>query len=1490
MNPAPFRVQSLRRLRFHQVALAMGFLAVPALAQLAAAPPSIVQPIDNSLRTTLTGTVPQAIKTANDLGAMNTSQTLHDMVLVLKPSPAQQAALKSELSDLYNKNSASYHKWLTPAQFGEKFGPSAADVAKVEGWLQSQGLTPTAVANGRQWIEFTGSVNQVNTAFAASMHQFSANGQTHFANASNLSIPQAITPVVAGVLSLNNFESVPEHTTLFLVKRNGKGKLVPVNPDYTTTDGNGNYASFVAPADFQTIYNETPLLKNGVDGTGVSIAIPGRSNIDLSDIDAFRQAFGLSQNDPEIIVNGTDPGQLLNRDQQESSLDVEWAGAAAPGAKINFVVSASTDTTDGIDLSSAYIVDNALSPIMSVSYGESEALLGPAGNEFINTLWQQAAAEGITVFVSTGDGGAAALDADLQNNNLEPVGPAQYGPSVSGLASTPYNVAVGGTQFNEGSNYPIYWSANNTGQFESALGYIPEQVWNQSCDPTLPVAGTNCAYGQTYYELAGGGGGQSNCSAASIDSQGNETCLGGYAKPSWQAGAGVPKDGVRDLPDLSLNASPYDDGYLFCFFGNCQISTLNGEPVLVNAGVIGGTSASAPSMAGIMALVEQKNGAYQGQADYAFYHLAAQDNLSSCNSSAMTNPTQVSACNFNDITMGNNSVPGLDGYGTSTTDWTAGTGYDLATGLGTVNAANLVANWASATATAASTTALTVDGSSVTHGQPLTVHIHVAAASGSSIPSGEVALETDKYGAIGDVTLDASGDYSGPVSNLPGGTFNLTAHYNGDSTFTGSNSSPVPLTVGSEGSAVSVSLDVLNFSNQQMTPYTGTLEWGFPLYLNVTVAGTSGKGNATGTVNILDNGKVVMSGPLSSSGTVYFATGGGTGYTFPSGTSTLTVQYLGDNSFNASTSAPQQVTQQKAQEPTFVGISGYQVPAGQPVYLTASVPPSYNGDGPPTGTVQFYDNGQPLGTALPIVNTSSTVEAQVVYEAKLTTVGTHTISVGYSGDANFSPVSGTDPTYAYSSQFQIVPVSGAATTTTLVQNPATVAYGQSITYTVRVTPAKAGAPPPTGQVTIASDGNIFAGPITLVNGQGSAIDESPDAGTAHVYAQYTGDSNYAASTSSTITTTISRATPAAALTTPAPYVLPGQQTTLSATVTGRNFGQFGYYRPQGTVQFFTSVNGGAAQAISAPVSLFLPSVQDPITAVATIPVTLSAGTNVVTAVYSGDTNFNSETIAPVTVVVTTPDFTLSSSPASMTVSAGGSATNALSIASVLGFNGAISLSCGSGLPAGATCDFSPSSLTGGGQSNLTVTLQGPFTQTQANNTIPKDRGWTSGAELCGLFGLFLVGFAKRRRRLASMLVVLIVAFGFLSGCGGGNSSPTPTLVVVGSTQSKVASGSSVTFTAQVSQGGKTPTGTVSFFDGATALGNPVTIEAGVATLAVNNLAVGTHPITAKYSGDPHHSASVSSAYYEAVTGTTTLQVVASSGSVSHTLNVKLTVQ
>jgi len=1475
-------------MRFRLSALSLGILlatalfAVPALAQTSSPASRIVHPIENSVRTTLPGTVPKAIKTAQDLGALDSSQSLQKMILVLSPSSAQQASLNSLFGDLYDKNSGRYHKWLTPQQFGAEYGPSDEDLAKVTAWLQSQGLNPTRVAKGRQWIEFSGSVQQVNGAFATSMHRFSVNGQAQVANSSNISIPQALTPVVAGVLSLNDFRKQPLHSKITTVSRSGNGKRAVVNPNMTTTDGNGNYYYYLSPNDFQTIYNETPLLKGGVNGTGISIAIAGRSDIYLGDIQAFRSVFGLPQNDPNIIVNGTDPGYPNSgKDMQESALDVEWAGAAAPGANINLVESASTDTTDGIDISSAYIVDNAISPIMSVSYGQCEALMGPAGNEFYNSLWQQAAAEGITVFVSTGDGGAAQCDADLQNAGYESQGPAQYGPSINGIGSTPFNVAVGGTQFNEGNNYTAYWSPNNDGQFASALGYMPEQAWNESCDPNLPQTGTNCVYGQTSYNLEAGGGGPSNCSQSSVDSQGNVTCIEGYSKPSWQTGTGIPNDGVRDTPDLSLNASPDDEGYMVCINGSCQTESLNGQTVLDQWGIIGGTSASAPAMAGILALVEQKYGAFQGQANYVLYRLAAMDSASSCNSSMRTDPTAATACNFNDITLGSNSDPGMEGYGTDSTQWNAGAGYDMATGLGTVNAANLVANWGSVAASAGSTTTLTADSTTSTHGQPLNINVNVKpAGNSSSIPTGDVALVTNKYGTSSDAKLDGSGSYSGSVSNLPGGTYNLTARYGGDGTFSSSTSAPVSLTIAPEDSTTSVSFYVIDASTSQQVAYTGTLPYEYPLYVSVKVAGKSGQGLPTGTVNILNGSSVVMSAPLNSNGTALISTGNTTAYTFPVGTNTVTVQYVGDNSFNSSTSAPQQIAVQKQQVVTYVGISSYDVPANQPVFLTASIEPGY-GKTIPTGTFQFYDNGQKLGAEIPIANDGAAY-AHVTYTATLSTLGMHEITAGYSGDVNFSAVSGTDKSAAYPSDFEINSAAGAATVTTIVQTPPTVSYGQSFTYAVKVTPATAGGPTPTGTAIVNGSGNISAW-ITLTNGQGSQTIQV-DAGTFKATAVYQGDSNYASSSSPVITTTVAKVDTPVSLTTTASYVLPGQQTSLNVVVTGHSFGKYGYYNPQGSVQFFTSVNGGPKQAITG--SLGMAPTQPQMDAAVSIRATLPAGTNVVTAVYSGDQDFNSVTTTPVTIIVTSPDFTISSDPSSMTVSAGGSTTDALSVTPILGFSGAVSLSCASGLPAGATCSFSPSSLSsGGGQSNLTVSMQGPFT-TQASS---KATGWATGIQMAGLAGLFMLGFARRRKRNLATLLVLIATFGFLSGCGG-SSSPSSTVVVVGGSQSKVASGTAITFTAQVSGGNKAATGTVTFSDGTTALGSPVTLSSGQATLPVSTLTVGTHSITAKYSGDSSHTASTSQAYYAAITGSTTLQLVAASGGVSHTLDVNLTVQ
>jgi subtilase family serine protease len=482
------------------------------------------------------------------------------------------------------------------------------------------------------------------------MHRYSVGGKERVANASDISIPLALAPVVRGVLSLNNFEKQPLHSRVEQVHRKpASGQLQPV-PDFTTAGGKHH----LVPGDFARLYDVTPLLAEGTDGAGVSIAIPGRTSIQMSDMQTFRQIFGLPPNDPTVIDNG-DPPLVSQNDEYESDLDVQWAGAVAPKATVKFVTSASTFVTDGIDLSNSYIIDNKIAPIMSVSYGLCEAFLGDAGNAFYATLYQQAAVEGITVFVSSGDSGAAGCDPP------EGFYPAQNGLAVNGLASTPYNIAVGGMQFNEGGDDAAYWTSNNNTDFSSALGYIPENIWNETCDPmTTPDLCSD-------YNLWSGSGG-----ASAI-----------YAKPAWQDASGMPNDGMRDLPDLSLTAAGAHDGYLICNEGSCQTHIDNGVTLLDSATVIGGTSAASPAMAGVMALVEQKNGTWLGLANDDFYKIAANDKLAKCDSSKLADPTLKTTCVFHDVTAGRNSVPGQSGYD-------ARRGYDLASGLGTVDVANLV--------------------------------------------------------------------------------------------------------------------------------------------------------------------------------------------------------------------------------------------------------------------------------------------------------------------------------------------------------------------------------------------------------------------------------------------------------------------------------------------------------------------------------------------------------------------------------------------------------------------------------------------------------------------------------------------------------------------------------------------------------------------------------------------------------------------------------
>ncbi|HEY1465208.1 MAG TPA: peptidase S53, partial [Terriglobales bacterium] len=367
------------------------------------------------------------------------------------------------------------------------------------------------------------------------------------------------------------------------------------NPLFTFPGGcdqDGNcYA--VSPYDFATIYNVLPLWNSGIDGTGETIAVVGRSNIVLQDVTSFRSIFNLPPPDAshlQIILNGPDPG--LAGDESEADIDVQWSGAVAKNAKIDFVVSESTETTDGVDLSALYVIDNNLAPILSESFGQCELFMGTAGNAFFQNLWQQAAAQGISVFVSTGDNGSSGCD----NNQGTVPQPAEDGLAISGIASTQFNVAVGGTDFNDITNPLTFWNATNdptTGA--SAKGYIPETTWNNTCTNSLfgSVAGfsanaeTNCNNSQLvdFVWTVGGSGGVSSCTTSNGNTP--SSCTGGYSKPIWQTGAGVPSDGKRDIPDVSLFAS---NGFVGNFYVICEADATNGFCNINNLAGFGGTS------------------------------------------------------------------------------------------------------------------------------------------------------------------------------------------------------------------------------------------------------------------------------------------------------------------------------------------------------------------------------------------------------------------------------------------------------------------------------------------------------------------------------------------------------------------------------------------------------------------------------------------------------------------------------------------------------------------------------------------------------------------------------------------------------------------------------------------------------------------------------------------------------------------------------------
>lgn len=1177
----------------------------------AQSPARITRPIDNNVVRIPQSTHPLA-QPVNDLGRADANLPMDRMVLVLKPSPEQQAAMLKLIDGQHNPDSPSYHQWLAPEEFGAKFGPSEENVATVSSWLQQQGFRVNAVGRGKQFIEFSGTARQVENAFQTEMHHYMVNGKQHIANARDISIPQALTPVVGGVLSLHDFRKEAAHRKPFQVHRDpATGKLVP---DFTLSTANGS-AHFMTPGDFARIYNTEPLLTGKVNGAGVSIAIVARSNINLSDVHTFRKIFGLPAKDPIFIINGQDPG--LGPDEIEADLDVEWSGAAAPAATIKVVVSSSTFSADGVDLSMVYIIDNVVAPIMSTSFSSCELGLGPAGNQFFNNLYEQASAEGITAFVSTGDDGPGACTPQVA------IGPSLIA-NVSGIASTPFDIAVGGTQFAENGLDGNYWLANNRPDQSSAIGYIPETIWNESCDPRTDP---NKCFGTGLFFAVAGSGGPSSCLTSTIVNN-HFVCQGGYPKPSWQAGIGVPNDGVRDLPDVSLDAGSSHDGFLLCIQGSCQTVESNGQTIVENAAVIGGTSASAPSMAGIMALIEQKHGSFQGLANFNFYKLAAKDVLANCNSSHLTDPTQSSNCSFQDVTTGNNAVPGLPGY-------PATTGYDMSSGLGTLNVANIVKGWPSAPKLASVTT-LSSGSISTQHGQPVAINAVVKPASGTGAPSGDLDLITDQFGTVLAGPL-SNGSFSGNVTNLPGGLYTVKARYSGDAMFAPSNSASVAVNITPESALVKVSALEINLNGFPVTVF-GSLLYGQPTAFDIQVAGTSGVGAVTGTVTVKDGATALGTFPVARTGKVFVEVDGlpaATGMLV--GKHTFTVEYNGDKSFKPAASAPIKLNVIKKTPVTIITPVPLTVTVGAPIELSLLVggaglalPPGVEF---PSGTVQVFDGSKAISGQIPVVfeGPQGPGAAQALFTTSFAKAGTHTLALHYSGDSNYNPVNAFP--FVREAQVTVNAPAGAVPKVTLQQSSSTIVLGQSVNYIVTVKPSTAGAAMPTGSVSIVSGNDrVLVGPVPLTDGNSSLVLTFAGAGTFPVTARYSGDNNYSSFSSSVVTTQVNRGTPTVVLKAASGTVAANTQTSLTVSVVGAPTNPIlgPVTTPFGSVQFFDSVNGAAAQPLGSQEPLTLDNGGNMIF---TLPTVLPSGTNVITVQYSGDLNWLPTTSKPVTVTV-----------------------------------------------------------------------------------------------------------------------------------------------------------------------------------------------------------------------------------------------------------------
>jgi len=1292
------------------------------------APSRILGPIDETERVALKNNVHPLARREFDKGPAPGATPTGCIRMVLQRSPGQQQALTQYLSDLQNPASPAYHKWLTPAQYGAAYGISESDLVRVQTWLQSHGFKIERVPAAHNVIEFSGTFEQVQSAFHTSIHTFLVNGETHFANVSDPQIPAALAPVVAGVGPLNDFFPQP------MLVRGPMGRFDPstgrILPELTLSGNNSSYL-FVDPADAAVIYDtpnstlNTAYSGTTYDGTGVAIGIVGTSDLASGDVANYRVAFlgeALnSANLPTVVVDGNDPG--FNGAADEALLDNEVAGGIAPKAKIYFYTSADTDISSGLLNAIFRALDDNLVSILNISFNNCEAALGASGNQIILEAMEQAAAQGITVTVSAGDNGSAGCD------NFVTEAQATQGFAVSGFASTPYNIAVGGTDFDAlSTSFSTYVNATTGGAppyYGTALKYIPENPWNDSTS-------VNTAYSNNVANLNSDG--ESNIVAGS----GGASSV--YAKPAFQSSL-TPNDEYRDLPDVALLAGNgmYQAAWVLCSDNETDgvTSQIYTECLTIGGqffsgtvfGGAGGTSASAPAFAGMMALVAQAHGSASdnyrlGQADNILYQLA-QSKYSTV---------------FHDITTGNNSVPCASGSpdcGSNLflTGYNAATGYDLASGLGSVDAAKMVSNWTSVSLAPTSTT-LNINGSTAAytgvHGQALKFNVGVSPATATGVV-GIVDNADETNGGPqnnGQFAIPISGGAgSASYNGLPGGSYTVWARYGGDSANASSTSTP-PINVTITPEASTTTLAVNAYDGITGKPISTTnIPYGSYVIADAQITGTAEgaktQGIATGAVTFTDGANTLGSASVSSGNQASWPALQQYTPRVSGGSHNVVANYSGDPSYNSSASQPVAFNVVPLATSFPMGDSYYTLsPSWPETTLVFQLDTASNNGVAPTGTVSLVENNQVLASTSNLVligNISgSTDEEYVTGDITLQTgqfpIGLNAVTLAYSGDSNYLPTSTTITVeniapgggLAIAAPANVTVSPGTTTTSTMTFAPSG-GYTGSITWGCSIVPYTIALScwiPPTHVplsfpvdtvVLVSGTSSVSPGTYTVnINGSDNESDGVSLTGNFQITVASSASSSLAVMNNGPLNVT---AAAASANTSNISIFSSGGltgQANLTCTVTTSLSSPLSL--PTCTVPSSVTLNGATPVVVQVQVS--------------TAPATTAGAYTVMVTAASASTSSVTATDSVPLAVVASPSFSLTG-PGLTTAFTGSSATASFPITPLNTFSGPVNLSCMleplfnavPGTPSGSCSAPSSVTLSSGTPATVNVNIQ-----------------------------------------------------------------------------------------------------------------------------------------------------------------------------------------